>query len=181
MPPNDAPHLQLIHSAPDVAAHRASAYNSLTLPTTPALKSFLRHSAALGLDPTDALRLAIERELVLADADSLGVDRHAARHMLCDMAARARVRRGLNTDEAAYIRSLSTGRAVHAPRLAGSLTVTLPQTLLSRAHGTVSTTALEHAAAPELVAWELAARLEGRTMGEWALLAFAGQSRTVSL
>jgi hypothetical protein len=176
----DAPHLQLIHSAPG-AVRRAGAYGSLTLPATPELERFLRLSAERGLDSTDALRLAIERELALVDADALGLDRYATRHVLRQLAARARVRRGLDADEAAYLRALSAARALPPPRLAGPLTVMLPRALLGRARGVISTAALAQDAIPEMVAWEIAARVQGRAMGEWALLALAAHGRAVAL
>lgn len=177
----DAPHLQLIHSAPGVAARRAGADGNLTLPATAELKRFLGQSAKHGLEPADALRLAIERELALVDVDALGLDRHATRHVLSEIASRARVRQGLDTDEAAYLRTLSAARALTPPPLAGSLTVTVPRALLGRARGVVSRTALAWDAIPEMVAWEIAARVQGRAMGEWVLLALAARDRAVAL
>lgn len=152
----------------------------LTLPATPALERFLSCSATRGLADADALRLAIERDLALADAHALGFDRRAARHVLNSRASRARVERRLDHEDAAYVRLLGAAPAVAPVQLGASLTVELPRTLLSRARGVVSTAALERDATREMVSWEIAARLERRSIGEWALLTLATQYRAAA-
>jgi len=179
MSPDRPRNLQLIHSAP-AATDRVDHSGWLTLPATPALEQFLSCSAARGLADADALRLAIERDLALADAHAFGFDRRAARHLLNARASRARVERRLDPADAAYVRLLSAAPAVAPAQLGASLSVELPRTLLSRARGVVSTFALELDAIREMVPWEIAARLERRSIGEWALLVLATQRRAAA-
>jgi hypothetical protein len=177
---DDAPHLQLVRSTSTGTARRVGTHGSVTLAATPALERFLGQSAERGLDPTNALRLGIERELALLDAGAIGLDRHAARHMLCERASRARVARRLDAEDAAYLRTLSAARALAPPRLTGSLTVILPPALLGRARGVVSAAVFEDGAVTEMVTWEIAARAQGRALGEWALLVLAMRLRTAT-
>lgn len=79
----------------------------LTLPVTAVVERFVEASATSGLAAADAVRLALERELLLADAGELGLGREAARHALTRFAAGARVRRPLTPALADYVRGLS--------------------------------------------------------------------------
>jgi hypothetical protein len=117
----------------------------------------------------NAVRLALERELVLRDVDSLGHGREAARYALTGFATRARALRPLNPAQASYVRNLSRRRPECVEDLAAGLEIVLPERLLTRAEGAVCTATFDAMAIREMVAWELAAVLEGRTMAEWAL------------
>lgn len=150
------------------------------MPLTPELEYFLRIAATRGLHATDALRLAIERALVLIDGDALLVDRGAARRLLCAAAARTSVHRSLAPDRAAYVRQLTAARPLAACELPDMLTVELPQELVARARGVVPASALREEAIEEMVAWELAATLDGRPMAEWALLALAARKQALA-
>jgi hypothetical protein len=70
-------HIRLIHLASARAGHCASREDTVRLPRTAELERFLHAIAARGLHMADALRLAIERALVLIDADTLLFDRGA--------------------------------------------------------------------------------------------------------
>lgn len=151
---------------------------AVSLRGTPELRRFLELSAAEGLSASLAVRLGLERALVLMDAQWLALDGRTARQMLCAHAARARVRRSLTTAESAYIRALYAKRPVRPlDAAADTVSVCLPAQLVTRARTTVPARALDCSVVQEMLAWELAAALEARGMGEWALRLLAASSR----
>jgi hypothetical protein len=166
-------HLQLVRGARDTPTRRNSPPGRVTLPRTPELQHFLRATADRGLDSSQALRLAIERALVLIDIDGLLLERSFARRLLCSVAKRAGVHRPLPPERAVYLRRLIAARPLPERECPDTLTVQLPQELLARARGVVPLTALGEDAIAEMIAWEQAAVLDGRTMAEWSLLALA--------
>lgn len=148
----------------------------LSLPRTVAVERFLLAAAVHGLDIEQAARLAVERELVLADGDELGISRERTRNVLGRAAADARPSRPLSSHQAAYVRALSV---VRPRRGRGEVVdpVELPCHLLTRCGGRVRITAFDASVVGEMVAWERAAALEGRTMTEWALKRMASTRR----
>jgi hypothetical protein len=154
---------------------------TVTLARTAQLERFLQTAAGRGLCSQQALRLAIERALVLIDAEALGLDRGAASHLLCALAASASVHRPLSGERAVYVRRLGAGRPEPTCEIGPTFTVKLPPALIERARGVVSPGALSEDAVEEMIAWELAATLDGRTMSEWALLALGRRQRAAAV
>lgn len=169
--------IKLIHSAHGADLVSAGRGDRLILRSTPRLQGLLDAAAQVGLEAPDALRLALERALVLADAGAFGLDAEGARCVLARAAAGARPRRPLTAVQAAYVRALTVGQPTASIALHGDLAITIPDRVLTRARGVVRLAALHADAVPEMVAWELAAALEGRTMGEWALKELAAAAR----
>lgn len=163
------PHLSLVenHASEPKAAER------VVLSASSQLTAFVERSAHLGLDVTEAVRLGLERTLLLRDAQLLGFDVESARRLLVHAAAPARSARPLSSEEAARVRRLSVRRPVPPADTAEGLAVSVDQQVLTRARGAVPQNALHAGAVEEMLAWELAARLEGRRMGEWGLKALA--------
>jgi len=157
--------LRVVHGAADSGAGE----EHLAIPPSPQLKEFLAHAASSGLKPHEAVRLGVERALVLRDSQLFDLDVESARGMLRRAAAEAQISREIPVQEAAYLRGLSVGRPAAPPRLREPLVVHLPAGLLIRAKGTVAEAALHRGAVGEMILWERAARLEGRSMSEWAL------------
>jgi len=137
------------------------------------LSDFLGAAAQAGLDATLAVRLALERALVLHDAEELRLDVERARRTLSRAAANARATRPLTPRQAGYVRRLYSSAPQAPVVVEGSLCVELPDELLTRARDTVPETVLHSEAVLEMLAWERAARLQGRTMLEWALKTLA--------
>ena len=133
-----------------------------------------------GLENAEALRLGIERALVLVDADALLIDRRATRRLLCATARCATVHRPLTTERSAYVQRLMSAPAPTPKPRANPLTARLPQELIARAENVVPLSALSGEAVDEMIAWELAAVLSGRTMAEWALLTLAARRRALA-
>ncbi|HVY79066.1 MAG TPA: hypothetical protein VG898_11220 [Solirubrobacterales bacterium] len=127
-------------------------------------------AAAAGLDLPEAVSLGLQRALVLADAPAIGIDSEVARRRLRDAAADARPAFPLGDAEAARVRGLSFPTPVAPARLNAPVVVPVPPRTLVRARGNVPVSRLCSAAVPEMISWEVAALLAGRTMGEWALL-----------
>lgn len=73
-------------------------------------------------------------------------------------------------EQAAYVRRLATRRPIPVLDVAAGLSVEVPGKILSRARGTISESSLREDVVDEMLAWEIAATLSARTMGEWALL-----------
>jgi len=143
------------------------------LSPSPQLTSFIEAAARIGLGEAEAVCLGLERALLLRDVQLLGFDVESARKLLVAAAAAARPSRPLSGAEAAGVRELSARRPVVPVDTAQGLIVSISQRILSRARDTVPETALHAAGVEEMLAWELAARLEGRPMGEWGLKALA--------
>jgi hypothetical protein len=139
------------------------------MPPAPALDGFVVAAAARGLTAPDAVRLALERELTLVDSDGLGWAREITRHVLTTAAGSARARRALTPTQAAYVRALTFGRPMRPSDVSQGLTVALPEWLCTRLAGPVPTEAFDARVVPEMVGWQTAAALDGRSMAEWAL------------
>lgn len=169
-------HLQLVRSDPDV---QQVGEDRLHLPRTPRLQKFLTAAAAAGLDPSDAVRLGLERTLVLEDAcDAFPIDVESARRELRRAAARTRALRPLTPTQAARVRALSAGQARDLEELAPVLVIALPDRVTTRARERLTELALHEGVVAEMIAWEIAATLEGRTMCEWALSTLAVARRS---
>jgi hypothetical protein len=173
MAPTDP--LELIYSAGSPFKPASGSEACVRLPPSPDLARFAVASAAAGLSTTDALRLALERALVLADVELFGIDRQAARYMLGAVACESRPYQALGSAQARYVRALSLRRAIRADDLSDGLTLVLAEHLLVRASRLARSTVLDDSAVEEMIAWQLAATLEGRTMGEWALKTLAAR------
>lgn len=158
------PHLRLLT---DQA--RPTASERLTVPASPRLDRFLGAAARAGLSAPEAVRLGIEHALVVRDTQLGNLDVESARRLLRRAAAAARPSHPLTSDEAAYVRCLGAGRPVPAPPAGSMVATDLPPNLLTRANGTVTEVALHEGIVEEMIGWELAARMEARSMSEWAL------------
>jgi hypothetical protein len=142
----------------------------LRLEPSARLQSFLDAAAARGLAAKDALRLGLERALCLRDGARFAADVETARRILEEAAAQARPTRGLPAGQAAYLRALAARRPTLAPRVAGGISVEVPEKILSRVEDTIGQGVLHEGVVEEMIAWEIAATLAARTMNEWALL-----------
>lgn len=165
-----SPELTLIHSTP---REREPGVERLTLRPTPRLHAFLDQAAGAGLGPDQAVELAIERALALHDSHRLAPDVETARDRLNQAAAAARPHHALTSEQAAYVRRLAIRRPIDGRAVDQPLRVKVADRLLVRARATLTTAALRADAVDEMVAWEAAAALDGRTMGEWALYTLA--------
>ena len=167
------PHLRLVPSRPAKPGSRPAA-ERLQIPPSKRLREFVATAAAAGLDAPDAVRLALDkRALALADAAAFGLDPEAARGLLLRAAESARPSRPLSPTQAAYVRALGKASPRPPANVEEGLVVALPDRVLTPARDTISESAFEAAAVVEMVAWEIAATLEGRTMCEWALRTLA--------
>jgi hypothetical protein len=146
----------------------------LRLEPSQRLSEFLEASAQVGLDAPLAVRLALERALVLHEAQDFRLDVERVRRILSCAAAEARASRPLSARQAGYIRRLCGETRLAPVEVQEGLSVPIPDDLLTRALKTVPETVLHQDAVLEMLSWERAARLEGRTMLEWALKAIAG-------
>jgi hypothetical protein len=140
----------------------------LVLQPQPQVSEFAAAAAAAGLELEEAAALALERTLALSDATLFGLDRETARRMLRRAAMSAQAHAALSDADAAHVRRLSAGQRLPLP-VSMPPTVAVPERLLRRAAAYVKENPLRAAAVPEMVRWEIAARLEGRTLLEWAL------------
>jgi hypothetical protein len=174
-----ANHLRSV-SPPGRSDSRPPGPEGFRLAPSPRLAGFVEAAARTGLEAPDAVRLGLERALVLADAARLGFGVEAARGLLDRAAARVRPRQPLPAVQARYVRALTVPRPVPAVDVSDGLAVTVPDRLSIRAAGHVRPVDLHPAAVPEMVAWETAAALEGRTMGEWALAVLANARAAAS-
>lgn len=112
---------------------------------------------------------------MVRDTQLVDLDVESARRLLRRAAATARPALPLASEEASYVRRLSAGRPVHVPPAGEPLDVELPPNLLTRARGTVPEISLNDGIVEEMVLWERAARMEGRSMSEWALKVLAAR------
>jgi hypothetical protein len=160
------PHLVVRHDE----SVSAGAEEQLCLTSSPRLVRFFEVAARVGLDVTLAVRLALERALVLVDGQSLRLGSEQVRRLLNEASEDARATCPLSAQQAAYVRLLYSGSQAPPVSIGGQLNVTLPDDLMTRARTTVSETALHEGVVAEMLAWERAASLEGRTMLEWALV-----------
>jgi hypothetical protein len=165
-------HLKLVPSS-SASTGAARFEERLLIPPSKRLREFVCSAAEAGLDAPDAVRLALERALALVDAAAFGLDMEAARGTLTHAAESAQASRPLTQAQAAYVRSLGKATARPPAPVEEGLVVTLPDRVLTPARDTVSESAFQAAVVPEMLAWEIAAALEGRTMCEWALRTLA--------
>lgn len=126
-----------------------------------------------GLDTQQAVQLGLERDLALRDSAAFGLEAETARLILRRAALAGRPRVALTPRLAERIRSLQMTKPHPETDAREGLLVAVPDRLLTRVRGRIPATALRPTAVPEMVSWEIAATLEGRTMGEWALRALA--------
>jgi hypothetical protein len=147
----------------------ASGAELLCLSPSRRLTRFLDAAAHAGLDAPLAVRLALERAVVLRDGRDLRLDVERVRRTLGREARRARATRQLSARQADYVRVLYRERPRQSQPVAGGLSVAIPDELLTQVRDTIPETVLQPGAVPEMLAWERAARLEGRTMLEWSL------------
>lgn len=169
--------LRLVRPSPDTSLHAGE--DHLHLEPTPRLRKFLAAAASAGLDAADAIRLALERALTLEDAcNAFPLDVESVRRELRQAAARSHPLRELTSTHAGYVRGLSTGRPRQADELDEGLVVALPDRVTTRARGQLTELALHEGVVAEMIAWEIAATLEGRTMCEWALSTLAVARRS---
>lgn len=159
---------QLVPGALGSDASRRNASEGLALHPSATLDGFIGAAAAAGLSLGEAVRLGVERVLVLSDAGKIG-DSEIARRRLCAAASAARPQMRIATAEAARVRALSMPQSVAPTAVRSRVVIPLPNRILARARNQVPSSALCRVAVPEMVSWEIAATLEGRTMGEWAL------------
>lgn len=169
--------LTLIHSAP--ASKPPVPEEHLYLPPSSRLNRFVAAAAAAGLSPPVAVRLALERALALADAcAAFPIDVETSRLLLRRAAAVARPLRQLTTANSRYVRMLSTRQPKQVVDLREGLIIELPDRVVTRARGELTELALHEGVIEEMISWEIAAMLEGRTMCEWALSTLAIRRRT---
>jgi hypothetical protein len=107
------------------------------------------------------------------DLSRLGPKLDSSHRLLWTAARKARADVALAPTTAAWVRQLSRARPVPIVSVRSGMSVRVSDRLLSRA-GEVTTRSLRAEAVPEMVAWEIAAALSGRTMSEWALWLTAG-------
>lgn len=141
----------------------------LVLPASQRLERFVATAARAGLGAAEAIGLVVEYALALQDATAFGLDADTARRRLNEAADRARAARPLGPSEAAYVRRLTHPTPRPAPTLPNGLRVHLGERISTRARGTLSEAVIKPGAVEEMVSWKIAATLEGRTLGEWAL------------
>jgi len=160
------PHLVVRHndSVP------AGLQEQLCLTPSPRLVRFFEAAAKAGLDVTLAVRLALERALVLLDGQSLRLDSEHVCQLLNEASKDVRATCPLSARQAAYVRLLYSGSQAPPVSIGHQLSVPVPDDVMTRARTAVSATALTEDAVPEMLAWERAARLQGRTMLEWSMV-----------
>lgn len=113
--------------------------------------------------------MGIERGLVLADLGEVGIDLDKGRRVLREAADLARTEIALTPATASWIRRLCMRKPVPSTPLGTGIVIRLPERLLVRASTEVTSRSLRTGVVAEMIAWEMAAALSGRTMGEWAL------------
>jgi hypothetical protein len=145
----------------------------LRLELTPQLRGFLELAASAGLDHEVAVRLGLERALVLSDARELRLTGERARRILNLAGAELRANVALGSTQSAYLRSLYQQTASIEPLVDDSVAIELPEEILTLARDSITESALHDGAVDEMLTWERAARVKGRTMREWGLKALA--------
>jgi len=134
----------------------------------PSVTAFVAAAADIGLSAEQAVAIAAEHHLVLADADALGLKRSETRLLLCAVARRAQAKLPLSPSAAAYLRELGR-RSISRALARTPVAIAFPARLIERVPPSVLVTTLDPAAISEALAWERAAVLAGRTMTEWAM------------
>jgi hypothetical protein len=141
------------------------------LEMTPASQAFRHHASAQGIPLELAVGLAIERELLLQDADAAGFARCATRAQLTGAAkVWSATELGPGRLNRAYLEVLIRGYGkVRASKTCEPTTVTIPSRLCERAVAINLAIALVPPALEESIAWERAAVFARRTMTDWGL------------
>jgi hypothetical protein len=158
---------------PSPSRTRPTATQELKLAPSDRLSAFVAHAAEAGLDLASAVELGIERALVLVDARCLVADVEAARGILNRAARCARPTHELSEADAIRVRCFNARRPAALSDVSNGASVPLPDRLLRRSAGAVPVSALHPGAVEEMIGWELAATLAGRSMPEWALWVLA--------
>lgn len=153
--------------------NRPTGVERLRLDLTPDLHEFLALAAQAGLDCELAIRLGLERALLLADARDLRLDVERARRILNLAGGELRASVPLGNQQSAYLRRLYAPAANIEPWAGASVAVTLPEEILTLARESITEGALHSGAVSEMLTWERAARVKGRTMREWGLKTLA--------
>jgi hypothetical protein len=167
--------IELVHSRRSASA---TTHAELEVASHPKLKGFAVAADRAGMSVTDAVRLAIERDLVLTDASHFGLDAGGARYLLTKAARRTRPLNTLSAASAEYARSLRLRpRRRKLQQVHPSTRVAIPARLLTRAEGKIRLAAFDEAAIEEMVEWECAATLSGCTLAEWAFKALLAAQR----
>ena len=145
----------------------------LALPPTEEIQRFVDAAAAAGLVLEDAVRLGLERGLLLAEAVSLEMDSEITRRKLCAAASSARPELPLGASEAKRLRSLIIPQPVVSRRIDRQTVVPVPSRLLTRVRGRIPVSVLRPTVVSESIAWEVAAILAAKTIEEWGLFVLA--------
>jgi len=149
-------------------------FGQLSLPASPQLTEFLEAVAGVGLDVSLAVRLTVERALVLHDAQWFRIALNNIRPTLNRAAADTRASQPLSAKQSAYVRTLNRRTPRTALRVTDHLEVLIPDDLITRLReSAVRESRLLYEAVPEILNWERAARLQGHTMTEWAFKVLA--------
>lgn len=134
---------------------------------TRAVRALAQSAACRRLPVDTAIALLIEIRFALDDVADATV---AVVDALDEIARQQRVEGALPGSYASYLRTLTHGAdAAEHPLPDGRITVALPVRLgarLARAGGPAAL--LEPHRLDQAIAWEIAAVIEGRTIGEWA-------------
>jgi hypothetical protein len=163
LPSATTPHLVVRNAKPQPLSEH------VVLIASPQLTEFLEAAARLGLDAPLAVRLAIERRLVLDDALSFPIGQHVIRPTLNHAAAGIRPSQPLSAQQSAYVRLLNRQIPQVAVTVKDELRVGIPDDLATRVRcANPAQSTLYYEAVPEILTWERAARLQGFTMTEWA-------------
>ncbi len=141
---------------------------TVRLGNDPLLAAFKTAATDIGLGLEQAVAIAAEHHLVLADADALGLLPRQTRSLLCATARHAQAKLPLSPAAAAYLRELGT-RSIPQALGRTPVTVAFPTRLIERMPPSGVASTLNPAAITEALAWERAAVLVGRTMSEWAM------------
>jgi len=142
----------------------------LRLRPSPRLQRFVTVAAEAGLAAEEAVRFGLEHALCLRDAARFAADVEAGRRLLVRAATGARAVRAMSPAQAAHVRRLTTRRAVPVIEVTDGLVARVPDRILARARTGLPESSLHGEMVEEMISWEIAATLCGRTMGEWALL-----------
>lgn len=126
-----------------------------------------------------AVAVAVERALVLRDAEANGFMRQTAADLLDRRGRETTVGVALSAAPAAYARTLTLKRPAPREDVREGLLVPVATRLIDRARTIDRLAAIDiaHDDLRSALAWERAAMLNARTMSEWALsvLAFPSQ------
>jgi hypothetical protein len=153
--------------------HRWRSEEGLALPPTQEVQSFVDAAAGMGLTLAEAVRLGLERALLLAEATALGLDSEVARRKLCGDASKARPKLPLEGSEAKRLRSLIIPQPIAPPLITPQTVVPVPPRLFTRVRDRIPISDLRPAVVPEMITWEVAAILAAKTIEEWGLFVLA--------